>query len=229
MSNFFSIFTFTPWDTLNTQVLTEVKLLSLKDIIKSYPVIEPSFFDDLLSNMYKFKHYSRVECIKRVVGPNEEDYDIKPWNFIWGMDQERRIFQFLIQKVKLEAKDTHAILVALAPPELAKLFEQYKEGAILRTLSLLNNPKKMKFLMVLTPKGKSIADEEHILKFNKKNLDKLKFYNMLKEMPNIKGQWFPDYSPRCPNCNKLITEIKGFNVGLASFICPYCGYKKKLH
>ena len=83
--------------------------------------------------------------------------------------------------------------------------------------------------MVLTPKGKSIAEEEHILQFNKKNLDKLKFYNMLKEMPNIKGQWFPEYSPRCPNCNKLITEIKGFNVGLASFICPYCGYEKKLH
>jgi len=163
MSNFFSVFTYTPWDSFNATILTEVKLLSLKNIIKTFPVIEPGFFDDLRSNMYKFNHYSWVECIKRIVGPKNEDYDIKPWVFIWGMDHDRRIFQFLIQKVVEESKDSQAILVALAPPELAKLFKQHKEGAILRTLTLLNNPKKMKFLMVLAPKGKSIAEEQQLL------------------------------------------------------------------
>ena len=138
------------------------------------------------------------------------------------MDSERRIFQFLFQKVKDEVKDSQAILVALAPPELGKLFNQYKEEAILRTLSLLNDTKRMK----LAPKGKSIAEEQQLLYVNKKDLDRLKFNDMLKQMPNIKGQWFPEYSPRCPNCNKLITEIKGFNVGLVKFICPKCGYKK---
>jgi len=221
MSNFFKIYTLTPWDSLNSKILTEVKLHSLKNIFKTFPVIEPEFFDDILSNLYNFKHYSWVESIKRVVGPNAEDYDIKPWNFLWGMDNDRRIYQLLIQKI-----EEKAILVALAPPELGKLFTQYKKEAILRTLSLLNSPNKMKFLMVLAPKGKSIAEEQQLLQVNKKDLEKLKFNNMLKQMPNIKGQWFPEHSPRCPNCNKLITEIKGFNVGFVKFICPYCGYQK---
>jgi len=226
MNNFFSVFTYTPWDNLNTKLLAEVKLLSLKSITKTYPVIELEFFDDLLSNLYNFKHYSWVQCIKRIIGPNNEDYDIAPWNFIWAMDNEGRIFQFLIQKEKNEFKDSQATLVALAPPELGKLFNQYKEGAILRTLSLLNNPKKMKFLIVLAPKGKSIAEEQQLIQVDKKALEKLKHINKLKQMPNIKGQWFPEYSPRCPNCNKLITEIKGFNVGFAKLKCPYCGYEK---
>jgi len=222
----FKVFTLTPWDSLNSDILTEVKLFSLKNIFKKFPVIEPEFFDDMLSNLYKFKHYSWVECIKRIVGPRDEDYDIKPWNLVWGMDSNRRIFQFLFQKVKDEFKDSQAILVALAPPELGKLFNQYKDEAILRTLSLLNNPKKMKFLMVLAPKGESIAEEQQLLQVNKKYLEKLKFNNMLKQIPNIKGQWFPVHSTRCPNCNKLITQVKGFNVGFYKLKCPYCGYKK---
>ncbi len=223
MSNFFSVFAYTPWDNLNAKVLTEVKLLSLKNIIKTFPVIEPGFFDDLLSNMYNFNHYSWVECIKRIVGPNKEDYDIKPWNFIWGMDQERRMFQFLIQKVKEHSKDSQAILVALAPPELAKLFEQYKEGAILRTLSLLNNPKEMKFLMVLAPKGKSIAEEQQLLQINKQDLERLKFVNTLKQMPNIKGHWFPTSDVKCPICNGPLTQVYIPKVGL---VCQQCGFKK---
>lgn len=226
MSKFFSVLTYTPWDSFNTKILTEVKILSLKNIIKSFPVIEPGFFDDLRSNMYKFNHYSWVECIKRIVGPNNEDYDIKPWVFIWGMDQDRRIFQFLIQKVVEESKDSQAILVALAPPELAKLFEQYKEGAILRTLTLLNNAKKMKFLMVLAPKGKSIAEEQQLLQINKQDLERLKFVNTLKKMPNIKGQWFPTSKPRCPKCNGILSEDQVYSIGIGQSSCPSCGYKK---
>ena len=223
MSNFFSVFTYTPWDSLNTKVLTEVKLLSLKNIIKTFPVIEPGFFDDLLSNMYNFNHYSWVECIKRIVGPNNEDYDIKAWNFIWGMDHERRMFQFLIQKVEEESKDSQAVLVALAPPGLAKLFEEHEKGAILRTLSLLNNPKKMNFLMVLAPKGKSIAEEQQLLRIYKQDFERLKFINTLKQMPNIKGQWFPTSDLKCPICNGPLTQVYSPKVGLK---CQTCGFKK---
>ena len=223
MSNFFSVFTYTPWDHLNLKNLTEVKLLSLKNISKTFPVIEPGFFDDLRANMYKFNHYSWVECIKRIVGPKNEDYDIKPWVFLWGMDHDRRIFQFLIQKVIEDSKDSQAVLVALAPPELAKLFGQYKEGAILRTLSLLNTPKKMKFLMVLAPKGKSIAEEQQILQINDQDLDKLKFVNTLRQMPNIKGQWFPTFDVKCPICNGTLTQVYSPEVGLK---CQTCGFKK---
>ena len=223
MNKFFSVFTSTPWDNLNAEVLTEVKLLSLKSVIRTFPIIEPGFFDDLRSNMYNLNHYSWVECIKRIVGPDNEDYDIKPWIFIWGMDHERRMFQFLIQKVNEESRDSQAVLVALAPPELAKLFEEYKEGAILRTLSLLNNPKKMKFLIVLAPKGKSIAEEQQLLRINKKDLERLKFVNTLKHMPNIKGQWFPTYDVKCPICNGPLTQVYAPEVGLK---CKTCGFKK---
>ncbi|KKK44192.1 hypothetical protein LCGC14_0601660 [marine sediment metagenome] len=227
MGKFFTVFMLTPWDSLNSNSLTEVRLLSLKNIIKTFPVIEPEFFDDLLSNLYKFKHYSWIECIRRIIGPNGEDYDITPWNFLWVMDNERRIFQILFQKAKKEIKDSQATMVAIAPPELGELFKQHKESAILRTLSLLNDPKKMKFVMILAPKGKSLTEEQQLLHINKNYLDKFKINKNLKQMPNIKGQWFPEYSPRCPNCNKLITEIRGFNVGLLKFRCPYCGYQKR--
>ena len=72
-------------------------------------------------------------------------------------------------------KGSQATLVALAPPELGKLFDQYKKEAILRSLSLLNNPKKMKFLMVLAPKGKSVAEDQQLLQVNKNDLEKFKF------------------------------------------------------
>lgn len=224
--DFFSIFTFTPWDSLQLNTMTEVKLYSLKNIFKTFPVIEPEFFDDILSLLNKFKHYTWVKSIKRILGPHGEDYDIKPWNLLWGMDNERRTFQFLFQKVKNEMKGSQAILVAIAPPELGKLFKEHKKEAILRTLSLLTSPKKMKFLMVLAPKGKSIAEEQQLLHINTNTLKTSNLTDILKQMPNIKGQWFPEFSPRCPNCNKLITEIKGFNVGLLKFKCPYCGYEK---
>ncbi|MHA2281071.1 MAG: hypothetical protein ACXAC5_09495 [Promethearchaeota archaeon] len=217
---------FTPWDSLNSNNLTQVKLFSLQNIFKSFPVIEPEFFDDLLSNLYEFKHYSWTECIKRIVGPNDEDYDISSFDFIWAYDDQNRMYQFLFQKIE-EKETPQAILAALAPPELGQLFKQYKDEAILRILTLLNNPKKMKFLMVLAPKGKSIAEEQQLLQIGKKDLEKLKFNAMLKQMPNIKGQWFPEYSPRCPNCNRVITEIKGFNVGLLKLKCPYCGYQPR--
>ncbi len=223
MNNFFSVFTYTPWDNLNKKFLTEVKLLSLKSITKMFPVIELEFFDDLLSNLYNFNQYSWVQCIKRITGPNNEDYGITPWNFIWAMDNEGRIFQFLIQKEKKEFKDSQATLVALAPPELGKLFNQYKEGAILRTLSLLNNPKRMKFLIVLAPKGKSIAEEQQLIQVDKKALKKFKLINKLKQMPNIKGQWFPTSEVKCPICKGPLTEINDYKVG---FVCPRCGFKK---
>ena len=198
----------------------------MKNIFKTFPVIEPGFFDDILSNLYKYRHYSWVECIKRIVGPNDEDYDIEPWNFVWGMDKERRMFQFLFQKIKNELKDSQATLVALAPPELGKLFNQYKQEAILRTLTLLINPDKMKFLMVLAPKGKSIAEEQQLLRINKDDLEKIKFNNMLKQMPNIKGQWFPTFEAKCPICDGMLTEIKDYGVGFRKLVCPKCGYNK---
>ncbi len=225
MNDFFSIYIYTPWDKLPNNNLTIVKLLSLKSIFKNYPVIEPSFFGDLSFNLSNYKHYSWYKSIKRIIGPNREDYDIKYWNFVWAIDCESRMFQFLFQKLTSE-KDTQRILVALAPPELGKLFYQYKRDAILRTLSLLNSPEKIKFLIVLTPKGKSIAEEQQLIRMDKQDLDTMQFINLLKKMPNIKGQWFPSFEPKCPICNEILTVIKDYKVGFGKLICPRCGYEK---
>ena len=92
MDQFFSVYTFTPWDSFSGETLSRVKLLSLKSIFNSYPIIEPSFFDDLRLNLHEQPKFSMFNTIKRIIGPNKEDYDIKDWYFIWAMDNQNRMF-----------------------------------------------------------------------------------------------------------------------------------------
>lgn len=224
MSNFFIIHTLTPWDELGTEQLSQVRLLSLKSVFKSYPVVEQTFFDDLSSKIGDYVHYSKMKTIKRIVGPQNEDYDISNWSFIWAFDKERRVYQFLFQNV-IEEEESQAVLVALAPPEIAKLFSKHGKGAILRTLSILNDPSTINFLMVLYAKGKSISEEQQALTFNKRYLERLKQADLLSKMPNIQGQWFPSFQPRCPVCNAFMT-VNGYKVVFGKSICPKCGYGK---
>ncbi|MFW9998990.1 MAG: hypothetical protein ACFE9Q_07340 [Candidatus Hodarchaeota archaeon] len=220
---YYNIFTLTPWDNLETNKLTQIRVLSLKSVFKRFPVIEPVFFEDLSSKVNTNYQYSWIESIKRVTGPKNEDYDTTHFNFLWAFDVQNRMFQFLFQK-----EDTQGILAGLAPPELAKLFTKYGKEAILRTLSLLNDPSKIKFLMILAAKGKSIAQERQLFQLNKKQYNKIKFIDTLKSQPNISGIWYPSYEPRCPICNELLMDLSGldFRVALRQLICPRCGYKK---
>jgi len=221
MTDFFNIYTETPWDNLNTNQLTQIRVLSLKSIFKSYPIIEPSFFDDLNSKIIKITHYMWVQSIKRIIGPNNEDYDISNWNFIWAFDDQKRMFQFLFQKV-----EEQGILVGLAPPELSKLFSDHGKGAILRTLSLLTNPSNITFLLALGPKGKSVAEGQQLFRTDKNYLEKLNYIRTLKDIPNIQGAWYPSSDPRCPICNSFMSEIKDYKIAFGKLICPQCGYKK---
>ena len=221
MTDFFMVYTETPWDNLNTNQLTQIRILSLKNILKRYPVVEPSFFDDLNSRILKNNHYMWVQSIKRITGPKNEDYDISNWSILWGFDDQRRMFQFLFQKV-----EEQGILVGLAPPELSKLISDHGKGAILRTLSLLNNPSKIKFLMVLGPRGKSIAEEQQLFRADKNYFEKLNYLRALKDVPNIQGDWYPSFDPRCPICNSFMSEIKDYRIGFGKLVCPQCGYKK---
>ena len=221
MTDFFMVYTETPWDNLNTNQLTQIRIHSLKSIFKIYPIIEPSFFDDLNSKIVKNNHYMWVQSIKRITGPKNEDYDISNWSFLWAFDDQRRMFQFLFQKV-----EEQGILVGLAPPELSKLFSDHGKGAILRTLSLLTNPSKIKFIMVLGPRGKSIAEEQQLFRADKNYLEKLNYLRALKDVPNIQGDWYPSYDPRCPICNSFMSEIKDYRIGFGKLVCPQCGYEK---
>ena len=225
MSSFFDVYTETPWDELGTSQMSHIRMLSLKSVFKSYPIIEQTFFDDLSSKIKDYVYYSSMKTIGRIVGPNNEDYDIVDWNFIWAFDKERRMYQFLFQNIK-EKEESQAILVALAPPELAKLLAKHGKRAILRTLSILNDPSTIKFVMVLYAKGKSIAEEQKALTFNKRYLERLRQADLLSKMPNIQGQWFPSIQPRCPVCNAFMT-VNGYKVVFGKPICPKCGYGKK--
>ncbi len=227
MSGFFSIYTLTPWDGLKTDQLTQIKLMSLKEIFQSYPVIERTFFEDVLSNVYNQNHYSWMKTIRRITGPAGEDYDISNYTFLWAYDDQNRMFQFLFQKVE-EKEKSQAILAALAPPELGKLLAQFKSEALHRILSLLNNPKNIKFLIILAPKGKSIAEENQLIQINKIQFNRLNAAKSLGELPNIDGQWFPSYEPRCPICNELLINLANSNykVGFGQLVCPRCGFKK---
>ena len=226
MKELFSVFVYAPWDKVKTKKLTEIRLLSLKSVFEKYPVVEPKFFEDLSENISKNIHYSWFECIRRIVGPDKEDYNIQNWNIIWAMDLDNRIYQFLFQKVE-KSDVSQAVMVGLAPPELGELFSEYKRDAILRILSILNNPKKIKFLMGLAPKGISLAVEQQLIQANKNDLDKIKFVNSLKEMPNIQGQWFFPRNPMCPVCKELLIEKMDNVKGIQKLICPKCGYERK--
>ncbi|MFW9948821.1 MAG: hypothetical protein ACFFKA_01690 [Candidatus Thorarchaeota archaeon] len=226
MEQFFSVFTLTPWDNFSGDTLSHVKLLSLKSILKKFPVIESNFFNDLSSNMLNYTKYSSFNAIKRIVGPSNEDYDISNWYFIWAMDNERRMFQFLIQDEK-SSNESEFIMVALAPPEVAKLFLNYGNEAIKKTLYLLSSPQKIKFLIFLKAKGKSIAEDAQIHKFSQSQLDQLKYIQDLKSMPNIKGQWFPTLDPKCPKCNSPLINGYTYQIGLGRVKCQKCGYELK--
>ena len=228
MSNqLFTVHTHTPWDGKNSNQLVQVRLLSLKSVFESFPVIEKKFFGDLVSHISNNNHYTWNLTIKRIVGPDNEDYDTSKFSFVWAMDDQNRMFQFLFQKVGEGKEVSQGVLVALAPPELAKLFVTHEKSAIIRTLSLLNNPNKIKFLMVLGPKEQSLVKENQLFNFSKNDLEKLKQFNHLKNMPNIQGQWFPTVKLRCSVCNNEITMVQNYSiVGVGNIVCPRCGQKK---
>ncbi len=225
MSSFFSLYTFTPWDKLNSNKLTQIKLLSLKTFFKRFPVVEKAFFKDIISNIYNKPQYTWMRVIKRIVGPENEDYNISSFNFIWAIDDQNRMYQFLYQKLE-EKENSQVVLVALAPPELGTLLSKFKKGALHRILSLLNKPSNIKFLTVLAPKGKSIAEELKLLKVNENYPEKFDYINQLKNVPNIQGQWFPTLKPKCPQCKGILTEDQVYNIRIGQSSCPNCGFRK---
>ncbi|MFX1277038.1 MAG: hypothetical protein ACFFBP_11170 [Promethearchaeota archaeon] len=226
MNEFFKIYTHTPWDNLKSDQLVEVKLMSLKSIFKNFPVIEKEFFEDLLSNVYKQGHYSYIQSLKRIIGPTNEDYDIASWIFLWAIDSQKRMYQFLFQKTKIQDKPSQSVLAALAPPELGKLISEHEKDAIHRIFTLLNTPKKIQFLMILAPKGKSIAEESQFYEIDQDKIDKFKRAQIMGNMPNIQGQWFPNFSPKCPICNELLVGLENYRISGGKIICPRCGYQK---
>ncbi len=222
---YWNLLTYTPWDRLQTETLSKVRLMSILNIFDKYPIIGSNFFTDLNINIKEYSHYTFYKTIKRIIDPHNKDYTIQNWNFLWAQDKQRRMYQFLFQKVKKNDK-IMAVLVALAPLELVKLFSIHKKESIIKTLSLLNNPNNISFLTLLYAQGKSIAEESKDFNIADKFLERIRFSNFLKEQPNVKGQWFPNYAPKCPICGSFMKELEGYRIGFGKLICPKCGYEK---
>jgi len=222
---YWNILTYTPWDRLQTDTLSKVRLMSILNVFDKYPIIGSKFFNDLNVNIKEYSHYTLYKTIKRIIDPYNKDYKIQNWNFLWAMDKQRRMYQLLFQKVKKNDK-IMAVMVALAPLELIKLFSDYKKESILKTLSLLNNPKNISFMTLLFAQGKSIAEESQEFNISDKYLERIRFSKYLKEQPNVKGQWFPSFAPRCPICGSFMKELEGYRIGFRKLICPKCGYEK---
>jgi hypothetical protein len=136
------------------------------------------------------------------------------------------MYQFLLQKLDFKKDTSQSALVAVAPPELVKLLAKYDSKAIHKILSIINDPPKIKFLIYLTPKGKSIAEEYNLLKLNKAQLEQFEFLKSMANKPNIQGQWFPKSQGQilCPKCNENITNLIDFSKRPGKFSCPRCGY-----
>lgn len=226
MNEYFRVYTYTPWDGTKSNQLAEVSLISFKSVFRKYPIIEKKFFSDLSLKLNQYPQYSSFETIRRIVGPQKEDYDISTFRFIWAYDMENRMYQFLIQMIENTTELSQAAIVGLAPPELAKLFSDYKENAIHRIFTLLNDPSMIKFLMYFRPRGKSIAEDVASLITDKQKLEKMNYMRSLANQPNIQGQWFPTFELRCPSCDKIIAKVTSYQASFGNMKCPFCGYKE---
>ena len=80
-------------------------------------------------------------------------------------------------------------------------------------------------LILLNAKGKSIAEDAQTVKLTQTQLNQLKYIQELKNIPNIKGQWFPTITPKCPKCNTSLIEMSSYQIGFGKLICPKCGYE----
>ncbi len=219
--HYFTVSVLNSWDPKRSSKISEVNLLSLKIILGKFPMIEKQFFSDLRDNLKNKPNYFSLRSIKRIVGPQKEDYELADWTLLWGLDFKFRAYQVLIQK----SKDGKGTLAAIGPVGLASFFDRMKWNSILPILSLLNSPEKMKFLVTLVPKGESIVKEMEQQKLKSAQVEQI--INQWNSMKNVEGQWFPSFKPRCPVCNGSMEELQGYQVGFAKLICPRCGYSRK--
>lgn len=223
---FWNLYTYTPWNPQKKGKLSQVRLKSIKESYGStYPIISQQFLKDLYRNISKYDHYTSTKSIKRIVDPSNNDYRIQNWNLIWAMDAKERIYQFLIQRKKVKNK-VNNIIVALAPPELMELVGKFQRDGLLKALSLLNSPEQIKFLKLLFARGKSLAETQQRFKVDKEDLKKIKMANYMKRQPNINGQWFPSFAPKCPVCGNYMQELEAYRFMFRKWACPTCGYEK---
>ncbi len=218
----FNLSTRTSWQ----KTPTKISLMDMKEAISPYPLVERKFFDDIVAFTRKYNHYFVEMGLLNVVGETKKTLDPDFWILIWALDFKDRSFQILIEKhPNYQGKGA---IAGVGPSDLLDFFSSMKQNAILPTLSLINNPEKMKSVAVIVSRPKNY-NEKSKERNSYQALGRFqKWINDLKDTPNKEGKWFPSNAPTCPNCNSPIVGIQdNYKVGFGFLVCPNCGYSKR--
>ncbi|MCP4760971.1 MAG: hypothetical protein GY870_04260 [archaeon] len=202
----------------------QLDLISMKELQGTYPLIANKFFEDLVRNIETKTHYYAESGFKLIIADNQY-YEPHDWIFLWGVDFKDRVFWILFSR-SIELGGRGAI-AAVGPKDLAEFMNQTGKNAIVPTLTLLNDPTKMKSLAVIVSSPKEAKLAEKALK-PQAELQRFKnWVDQIKNQKNVDGQWFPSHEPICPNCNERMLGVADIRIGFVQMVCPRCGNEKK--
>lgn len=200
----------------------QIDLVGMKNIFGAYPVVSKKFFQDLVHNIEKNKTYYAEGGLRTLVF-NNKPYEPHDWIFLWAEDFKERIFWILFSRSG--TLGGQGAIAAVGPVDFAGFLKTTGKEAIVPTLTLLNSPEKMKSVAVIVSYP-SEAKKARQKIASKPELEKFRnWISQLKQTPNPKGQWFPEFEPVCPVCHERLLGVKDIRIGFTQFLCPKCGYQ----
>ena len=205
--------------------IQKINLVGMSEIFGNYPLISSKFFDDLVLNMKNQTHYWAESGFQSLVmsntGYEPKEYEPHEWIFLAATDFQNRAFHILFSR-SIEMKGKGAI-AAIGPNEFAGFMKGTGKDAIVATLSLINDPTKMKSVAIVVSRPKD-AKDKMVEARDKQDMARFQqWIGKLNSDPNLDGQWFPTNDPICPNCNARMLGFADIRVGFVKMICPRCG------
>jgi len=194
-------------------------LKDVKELIGAYPKIQSKFVQDLKTYAKQQSNYIIESAIREVHTPFDMQVEPENWLLVWGIDSEGRPYYLLIEK-----EQAGYFLSGAGPDDFAEFLVQTGKDAVGPILALLASPKKMRALMVFVSFQQPPALKQAELAKTKSQF--LEWAQTQQNLPNVDGQWFPTFAPKCPICNSVLVGLEGYEVGFGQLICPRCGYKQ---
>ena len=206
------------------QKLTTLQFTDTKGVLGAYPKVEKRFFDDLMGLCRNYQKYQIEMGLVHLYNQQNKELVADEWILLWAVDFRERPFQLLFQRSVLE--EGKGVLGGANPPDFLDFLKETPNG-LLATLSLINSPEKIKRLLLLVTRPKSMQESLKEKRDSRKYEAFASWIDQLKQTPNVDGQWFPSYSPRCPVCNASMTELGNYQVAFKQLACPRCGFEMK--
>lgn len=199
-----------------------VTVQDVKQVFDGYPKIRLQFARDLRELGKQDKRYLLEMSVDKLqVEGHEEDIDAENWIFVWAVDFRGRVFHLLFER-----ENTTILLVGAGPAPLVQFLHEMQQEAIPPTLGLLTQPDKVRSVVVFLSRTKPSAYK--VAEMYRKYAQVQSKINQLKMMPNVEGQWFPSFAPKCPVCGNPLVGLDNYQVGFKQMVCPRCGYKKQV-